>query len=166
RSPDTIVVVRAQGTATAEGLRQARELGAVARLARDASGSTSYGVNVMFRRGHPEVTVASSLQGLGLNLPAPLNKAPETALPLRYENVLTRETLALPRDAQAGHLQDQLTFEAGRLVSINFVRDVSGPESRVLRGTIGVGLAPGESVAMPEQGVAANINLANVNLDQ
>ncbi|MEJ6021497.1 YhdP family protein [Ramlibacter sp. PS4R-6] len=166
RSPDTVIVIRAQGTATAEGLRQARELGAVARLARDASGGTPYAVNVMFRRGHPEVTVTSSLQGLGLNLPAPLNKAPDAVLPLRYENALTREALALPHEAQAGRLQDQLTFEAGRLVSVNLLRDVSGPETRVLRGTIGVGLAAGEGVAMPEQGIAANINLASVNLDQ
>jgi uncharacterized protein YhdP len=35
----------------------------------------------------------------------------------------------------------------------------------VLRGAIGVGLASGESAALPEQGVMANINLANVNLD-
>jgi uncharacterized protein (TIGR02099 family) len=166
RSTETVVVIRAQGTATAEGLRQARELGSVARLARDATGSTPYSVNVMFRRGQPEVTVTSSLQGLGLNLPAPLNKTAESALPLRYENVLTRETLALPRDQQAARLQDQLTFEAGRLVTVNFVRDVSGAEPKVLRGAIGVGLNSGESVAMPEQGVAANINLANVNLDQ
>jgi uncharacterized protein (TIGR02099 family) len=166
RSPETIVVIRASGTATAEGLRQARELGPVARLARDATGSTPYSVNVMFRRGVPEVAVTSTLQGLALNLPAPLNKPAESALPLRYENALTRETLALPRDQLAGRLQDQLAFEAGRLVAVNFVRDVSGAEARVLRGSVGIGLAPGESVSMPEQGVAANINLANVNLDQ
>jgi uncharacterized protein (TIGR02099 family) len=166
RSPETIVVIRAQGTATADGLRQARELGTAARLARDASGSTPYAVSVMFRRGHPEVTVTSTLQGLALNLPAPLNKSADSSLPLRYENVLTRESLALPREAAAGRLQDQLTFEAGRLVSVNFVRDVSGPEPRVLRGAVGVGLAPGEGVTMPEQGVAANVNLASVNLDQ
>jgi uncharacterized protein YhdP len=43
---------------------------------------------------------------------------------------------------------------------------VSGPEPQVLRGAIAAGLAPGESAAMPEQGVMANINVASVNLDQ
>ena len=41
-------VLRAQGTATAEGLRQARELGFVSRLARDATGSAAYNVNLAF----------------------------------------------------------------------------------------------------------------------
>lgn len=164
RSADSVVAIRAQGTATAEGLRQARELGFVTRLAKDASGSTAYSVNVMFRRGQPEVAVTSNLQGLALNLPAPMAKAAEAAMPLRYENVLTRESLAQPRDA-SGVLQDQLTFELGRVMSVVFLRDVAGGEARVLRGAIAVGLAPGESATLPEQGVAANVNLASVNLD-
>ncbi|HUR90435.1 MAG TPA: AsmA-like C-terminal region-containing protein, partial [Ramlibacter sp.] len=166
RSPETLVAIHAQGTASAEGLRQAKELGFVARLAKDASGSTPYNVSVLFRRGVPEVTVTSTMQGLALNLPAPLAKSADSSLPLRYENTLTRESLALPPSGAARPLQDQLTFEMGRLVSIAFLRDVSGPEARVLRGAIGVGLAPGETAAMPDQGVMANINLANVNLDQ
>jgi uncharacterized protein (TIGR02099 family) len=166
RSADTIVQIRAQGTATAEGLRQAKELGSVARIARDASGSTPYTVGVLFRRGLPEVNVTTDLRGLALALPAPLAKSADAAMPLRYENRLTRESLALPRDAQDARLQDELTFELGRVVSIAFLRDVSSPEARVLRGAIGIGLAPGEAIGMPEQGVMANINLASVNLDQ
>ena len=46
-----------------------------------------------------------------------------------------------------------------------YVRDLSGPEPRVIRGGIAVGLAAGESAPLPEQGVMANINLANVNVD-
>jgi len=166
RSPTTIVQIRAQGTATAEGLRQAKELGFIARLAKDASGSTPYTVGVMFRRGQPEVSVTSDLRGLALALPAPLAKPAEAAMPLRYENQLTRESLALPRDAPDAKLQDQLSFDMGRVVSVAFLRDVSGREARALRGAIGIGLAPGEAITLPEQGVTANINLANVNLDQ
>jgi len=166
RSSEMVVAIHAQGTATAEGLRQAKELGFVSRLARDSTGSAGYNVSVLFRRGAPEVSVTSNLQGLAMNLPAPLAKPAETSLPLKYENALTRESLALPRDAMAGKLQAQFAFELGRVVQIAFVRDVSSPETRVLRGTIGVGLAPGESTLMPDQGVMANINLANVNLDQ
>ena len=166
RSTETLVAINAQGTATAEGLRQAKELGFVARLAKDASGSTPYNVSVMFRRGAPEVAVTSTLQGLALSLPAPLAKAADTQLPLRYENTLTRESLASPGVGAARTLQDQLTFEVGRLVSMAFTRDVSTPEPRVLRGAIGIGLAPGEGASMPAEGVAANINLSGVNLDQ
>jgi uncharacterized protein (TIGR02099 family) len=162
---DSSIVLRAAGTLTAEGLRQAKELGAVARLAKDAAGATSYAVNVTFRRGVPEVAVTSNLQGLALNLPAPMNKSADAALPLRYENALTRESLAPPAAGSMARLQDQLSLEIGRMASIVFVRDLSGGEPRVLRGAIGVGLAPGESVALPEQGVTANISLASVNLD-
>lgn len=166
RAGESMVQIRAQGTATAEGLRQAKELGVVARLAQEASGSTPYNVYVMFRRAQPEVTVTSTLQGLALNLPAPMAKSADAAMPLHFENQLTRESLALPPDADGGKLQDQLTFDLGRMVSVAFLRELSGPEPRVLRGAIGMGLAGGEAAVLPEQGVSANINLGSVNLDQ
>jgi uncharacterized protein (TIGR02099 family) len=161
---ETTIQLRAQGTATAEGLRQARELGFVSRLARDAAGSAAYNVIIGFRRGVPEVAVASNLQGLALNLPPPLAKPAETALPLRYENALTRESLGAP-SGTTRRLQDRVTAELGRVASLVFVRELAEPEPRVIRGAVAVGLGPGESAALPEQGVSANINLANVNLD-
>lgn len=155
---DATVALRAQGTATAEGLRQAKELGFVSRLARDASGGAAYQLNLAFRRGIPEITVTSSLQGLALNLPPPLSKPADSTLPLRYENVL------VPGGA-AGARLDQIAVEIGRLASIVYVRDIAGPEPRVLRGALGVGLAPGESAQLPEQGVTANINFASIDFD-
>ena len=154
------VVFKAQGNLTADGLRQARELGFVARLAQNASGGTAYTANLGFRRSAVDVVVSSNLEGMALNLPAPLSKSAETALPFRFENTLLRDSMA-----PGQKLQDQLTLTVGRLASVIFVRDVSGPEARVVRGTIGVGLEPGESVPMPISGVVANIALARVDLD-
>jgi uncharacterized protein (TIGR02099 family) len=151
------VVLRAQGTATAEGLRQARELGFVSQLARQATGGSSYAAVLSFRRGKPEVLVTSSLQGLALGLPAPLSKSAEAALPLRYENVLLPES--------AGPAQDQLSVELGRVASVTYVRDLSGAEPRVLRGAIAIGLAPGESAQPPDRGVAANVRLDATSID-
>jgi uncharacterized protein (TIGR02099 family) len=162
-SPDAGVILRAQGTATAEGLRQARELGFVSRVARDASGSAAYHLTLAFRRGVPEISVTSNLQGLALNLPPPLAKPAEAVLPMRYENTLVRDAPAAAAGPQA--LRDQLSLELGRLVSVTYVRDLSGPEPRVIRGGIAVGVARDESDPMPEQGVMANVNLASVNLD-
>ena len=154
------VAFKAQGTLTAEGLRQAKDLGFAARLAEHASGSAAYAASVLFRRGIAEVTVSSSLQGMALNFPAPLAKTAEAALPLRFENAL------LPASLNPGQtLQDQLTVSIGRVASINYVRDVSGAEPRVLRGGIGVGLEEGESAPTPPAGVAANIKLAQLDLD-
>jgi uncharacterized protein (TIGR02099 family) len=154
------VLLRAQGTVTAEALRQAHELGFVSRLARDFSGSTGYNLALAFRRGTPEVQVTSNLQGMAIHLPAPLNKPAEAVLPLRYETALTREALA-----PNARVQDMLSVDVGRLASVNFVRDLGEAEPRVLRGTIAVGLAAGETVAMPDDGVTANVQLASFNVD-
>jgi uncharacterized protein YhdP len=78
---DATIALRAQGTATAEGLRQAKELGFVSRLARDASGGAAYQLHLAFRRGVPEITVTSTLQGLALNLPPPLSNGARLSAP-------------------------------------------------------------------------------------
>lgn len=156
----TIVQLRGQGTVTAEGLRQAQELGFVSRLARDFSGSTAYTLALAVRRGTPEVQVTSNLQGMAIQLPAPLAKPADGTLPLRYETALTREALV-----PGAKLQEQLSVEVGRLASVSYVRDLSTPEPQVLRGAIAVGLAPGETVAMPAEGVMANVQLGDFDVD-
>ena len=73
----------------------------------------------------------SNLVGMQIDLPAPLAKpvAP-TALPLR---------LQLTPLADAEHaLRDSLQFELGDLLKAQFQRDLSGPEPRVLRGSVAV----------------------------
>ncbi len=150
-------VIRVQGTATAEGLRQARELEPVPRVARQATGSAAYSAVIGLRPAGVDVTVTSSLQGLAIALPAPLNKTAEAALPLRFE---------LQRTGSAARPQDQLRLELGRLGGFHYVRDTSGPAPVVLRGAIGLGLPSGGVPALPEQGVAATLNLAGVSLDE
>jgi len=158
------IVLRAQGGVTAEGLRQARELGFLARLAQHASGSASYAATLAFRRGLPELKVQSTLQGLGLSLPAPLNKPAQAALPIKFENALLRESL-LASAGDASPLRDQLSLEIGRIGAVTYVREHGVSQTKVLRGAIGVGLSSDEAVALPEEGVVANINLNGVDLD-
>ena len=153
-------IFRAQGTVTAEGIRLAKDLGLASRLGQSATGSTAYNATLGFRRGVAEVVVTSNLQGMALSLPAPLNKTAEALLPSRFENTLLRETLA-----PGLKLQDQLLFSAGNVVAVQYVRDISTAQARVLRGSIAVGLDPGESAPLPEAGVAANIKLDNFNVD-
>lgn len=164
REAEPSVLFRAQGTATAEGLQQAKSLGFVSRLAHSATGSTAYTATVAVRRGVAEIAVQSNLQGVALNLPPPFTKAAEAVLPLRFENTL------LPAAATAGSgssipLLDQMVLDMGAVGSLVYVRDLSGPDTRVLRGGIGIGLNPGESVPLPAVGVAANINLGDVDVD-
>jgi uncharacterized protein (TIGR02099 family) len=157
---DANIVFKAQGVASAEGLRQAKELGFVSRLGQSATGSAAYAATLAFRAGVPEIAITSNLQGMALNLPAPLGKTADSALPLRYDNSLVASTIG-----EGQKLQDTIQVDLGTVASINYVRDISGKEPRVLRGTIGVGLLPGESAPPISDGVVANINLAQVDVD-
>lgn len=159
--------LRAQGVASAEGLRQASELGLLSKLARKATGSAPYTFTLALRRGVPELQVSSSLQGLALALPVPMGKSAEASMPVRFENQLTRESLA-PVGAAAKvppPLQDRLALEVGGVGAVSYVRDLGGAQPRVLRGSIALGLAPGESAPLPERGVAANIQVGEVDVD-
>jgi uncharacterized protein (TIGR02099 family) len=156
--------LRLQGTATAEGLRQARELGFAARLAAYGSGTAAYTATLGFRGGVPELLINSNLVGMALNLPAPFAKTAEAPLPLRLETSAVRASLVVGSDGTV-HAQDQLQLDLGKLVNVVYVRDVSGPEARVLRGALGVGLAADESAPLPTDGVVANINLATIDVD-
>lgn len=153
--------LRFTGTATAEGVRQARELGAAGRLAHFASGGTAYSATIGLRSGVPELQISSSLAGLGLTLPAPFAKEPDTALPVRFESALLRT----PANVAGGRMRDRLQLDIGKVASFTFVRDLAGAEPRVQSGAIAVGLASDESAPLPEEGVVANVNMARLDAD-
>lgn len=153
--PDGSLRFSGQGSASAEGLRRAVELGPLARLASSFNGQTSYRASLGFVRGVPELTVTSNLVGLASDLPVPMRKAADTPMPLRYQNTLQAEPL------QAGQaLRDSLRIELGPLQA-QFQRDVSGDTPRVLRGGIGVN----EAAPEPTAGVVVNVNVAALPLD-
>ncbi len=163
---ESAIQLRAQGTATAEGLQQARQLGMLSQLARSATGSTPYTLALAFRRGVPEILVATNLQGLGLALPAPLAKTADALLPVRFETRVAQESLAaVPAGAAPPPLRDQMTLDLGSLGSASFQREHQGNQTRVLRGAIGIGLGVGEVAPMPVDGVAANIRAEQMDVD-
>ena len=157
---------RLQGVASADALRQARELGMVARLAQKATGTAAYAATLGLRSGIPEFSLTSNLVGLGLNLPAPLGKAEQAALPLRLESALIRDSQSAAGGAASARQLDHLVLDLGRVGSVQYVRDVSAAEPRVLRGAIAVGLAEGETAPMPAEGVLANIRMGDLDVDQ
>lgn len=163
---ESSVQVRGQGVATAEGLRQATQWPGVPELARRASGSAAYALTLGVRRGLPEVLVTTNLQGMALDLPAPLGKSADAVVPLRYESQLAREsTVPAAAGAAAPPLREQMAVEIGGIGSASYLLDHSGPVPRVLRGAIAIGLPPGETAAMPEQGVSANVRTEHLDLD-
>ncbi|OGB17288.1 MAG: TIGR02099 family protein [Burkholderiales bacterium RIFCSPHIGHO2_12_FULL_67_38] len=156
---------RGQGTARAEGLRDA-DLGFVSRLFANASGSAAYTAQLGFRAGVPELMVTSGLQGLALNLPAPLGKVAADSLPLRYENtVLSTAADASGEVARSDRLTVLLGPEQAPLAALRYERDIVGAEPRVLRGSVALGLGAGESAPLPADGVLANIQVGQINVD-
>lgn len=160
---DAPIVLRAQGQLSADGLRAARELGPLARLGRVASGATSYSATLGFRRGVPELSLHSTLQGLGLDLPEPLRKSAEAALPLHYESSLLRDSANPATPAQ--RLQDQLRVELGQVFAAHYVRSLAGSDPVVLRGALALGAAAGPLGNLPEHDVQAKLVLDSLNLD-
>lgn len=156
-------VLRLAGTASADGLRAAKELGFIARLGEYATGSTAYNATLGVRSGVPELLITSNLQGLGLSLPAPFAKAPETMLPLRLENALVRPAVATSNTKAP--LIDRWQVDLGKLANAIYIRDISGTDARVLSGAIGVGLAADETAPLPNSGVVANISMGRVDID-
>ena len=157
----TALQLKINGTLTAEGLRQARELGFASRLAQRASGKTNYNATLGLRQGHPELVITSELNGMALGLPAPLNKAAAAKMPLRIASQLTKESLA----PKSKVLHDQITVTLDRLLSVIYVRDLSGARPRVVRGGIAVGQSVIDAVPMRDNAVTLNLQLPTVDMD-
>ena len=161
-------VLRLQGTASAEGLRQASELGAAATsMARYASGAASYQATLALRAGVPEIVVSSSLSGMGLALPPPFAKAPEVALPLRLELGAARASAGTGGGAAGAVLPGQslMRLDWGRLASLALVTGGAGDTARVLRGAVVVGSGALEPLVLPERGISATVALDALDID-
>ncbi len=159
--------VRAQGTATAEGLRAVAPAGPLAGLAERASGSTPFSVQIGMRHGVPEVLVNMSLQGMAIDLPAPLGKSEQGAMPVKFEMQLTPQSVAAASVANAAsNLQDQVSVDVSGVGSVQFVRQLDEKKhpTKVLRGAIGVGLVAGQVLQLPDSGVVADVNLDDLDI--
>ncbi|MET0980836.1 MAG: YhdP family protein [Telluria sp.] len=150
---DGAIAVRLAGTLSADGMRRSAPPG-LARLASRLSGSTRYTGAVTVRERRLGVTIDSTLAGLGLELPAPLNKPQADSLPLHF--VLDGAP------AVGGVGRDELRLSMGNAVAARYLRSRQ-PHSgwRVERGGIGVNLpAPA-----PDEGMMINVDMKSLNAD-
>jgi len=144
----------ASGVATAEALRRANELGIVAHVAQSAVGQSAYKLQLVFpsnaQGGGMDLSVASNLVGLALNLPAPLNKEADANLPLAV------------RITPQGQNRDELRVDLGKLFAMQYRRDTSGDTAKVLRGAIALqDVLP----SLPQAGVLGQAKLGALNAD-
>lgn len=152
---------RGSGSASAAGLRDSG-LAPLQALAERASGSARYNATLAFRGGAPELRIDSNLQGLALNLPAPLAKPAEAVWPLRVET----SVLGLRDDkASSDRVSVQLGPAAQPLVDLLAERDLRGDSARLQRGSLAVGLPAGERAALPPQGLHAQVRVGELDLD-
>ncbi|MEW7850159.1 YhdP family protein [Massilia aurea] len=154
-APDGSTRVTLAGTLSAEGMRRTAPAPALGRLAERLSGSTPYRGDIVVKGGHRTITVDSTLGGLGVTLPSPLNKAQDATLPLHFvlEGEPTVEGLA----------RDVIRVGVGQGLAARYEREKQGKGAwRVTHGGIGVNVpAP-----RPDEGLMAHLDMKALNVDQ
>ena len=126
---DASVRVTLQGRINADGARKA---GAPAWV-EHVRGATDWRAVITARKRNADVVVESTLQGLAVNMPAPMVKTAAELMPLRIE-----------RRQLAGN-QERLTLSVGELVNANLLRRTDGGRAAVTRGGVRFGPGPVET---------------------
>jgi uncharacterized protein (TIGR02099 family) len=156
-TPGPAVLFQAQGRVSASALRAARDLYPLDWLAQHAGGSAAYSLRLGWQQGQADLSLQSTLEGLSLQLPAPLGKTANSAMPLSVR--------IQPQGDKPG-LQDQIQVTLGDVARIHYVRDVSAATPRVLRGSLNLGVAGLKMPALSESGVTANVVMDRLSLDE
>ncbi|SFV10723.1 TIGR02099 family protein [Pseudoduganella namucuonensis] len=152
---DGSIQVRVGGAVTTDGLRKTWPTPAVQRVANHLNGGTRYSALVSARDHRYTVTVDSSLAGLGLDFPAPLNKNAADLMSLRF-------VLNGANANEAGLMRDDIRVSLGAGISAAWQRQRQGKGPwKLVRGGIGVNVAPPE----PDSGLALNASLKSLNVD-
>lgn len=154
---DGSVLVRAEGSLSAAGIRQAYAMPVNSRAGDRITGSTRYATTIRVRDGNPSVLVESNLAGIALDFPEPLRKATADSLPLRFE-------LTQLASSDKLLLRDQIRLSLGATLNAHYEREKPAAREaawRVVSGGIGVNAPAPE----PDSGVYANVNMASLNLD-
>jgi uncharacterized protein (TIGR02099 family) len=152
---DAAIVVRLAGTLAAEGLRRTAPEPALQRLGRHLSGATRYTGAVVVRDRQHTVILDANLAGLGMELPAPLNKAAADSLPLHF-------VLAGGPANEAGVAHDEIRVGLGGGMAARYLRAKQGRGPwLVQRGGIGVNLPAPD----PDSGLMLNVNMKALNVD-
>jgi uncharacterized protein (TIGR02099 family) len=153
---DGSIAIRMAGTATADGMRATGSLPALQRLSAKLSGGARFGGSVLVKDRQTQIVVDSTLAGMGVQLPAPLNKAAAEVLPLHF-------TLNGQPTGENGVAHDEIRVAVGSSMAARYVRERQphGPWL-VTRGGIGVNVPAPE----PDSGMMINVNMKSVNVDR
>jgi uncharacterized protein (TIGR02099 family) len=154
---DGSTAVRLDGVMTADGIARFAANPAMKRFARKLSGSTRYTANVKVKNQRLDFSLDSSLAGMAIDLPAPLQKASGESLPLRV-------SIAPAGLFDTATQSEEIKLGLGRAISARYLRQ--RPVSKasgwhLVRGGIGVNTPP----PLIDTGVALSISLSSLNAD-
>lgn len=153
---DGDTLVRLDGALTANGLRQTYASPVLQRMLERVSGAARYSGTIAIRRHQPEITIESDLQGLALNLPAPLRKQAHESWPLKFE-------LTGLNSGDAAIERDEIRLSLGTLMSARYRRQKTpGRQWEVQSGGIGFG----QPAPQPDSGLTIYADARNIDLDQ
>lgn len=153
---DGTTLVKADGNLTAEGVRKVYTTPVTRRSSERIAGGTRYNTSIRVKNGQPEIIVESTLAGIALDFPAPLRKAANESLPLRFE------LIPLP-SSDSTVLRDEMKLSLGAAISARYERQKSADKAtwKVVRGGIGVNVpAP-----IPDSGLIANVSMKSLDID-
>ena len=164
-----LLSVNAQGTLNAAGLKRFAD----SPVTRAMQGATPYRATINIKKRAADLLITSDLQGLALDLPAPLNKAANEILPLRLERTNLNEQEAARRGVRArpevrGGVRAEVQGDAiiaslGKIVSVQLLRRKEGDDYRILRG----GIAFNEAASVPDRfGLQITGNVRNLDVDR
>lgn len=141
-----VVQINASGKATAAGLSQAFDHPLMRRL----QGSTKWNGQITLRKKLADAVFTSNLQGLGSELPLPLNKKAADSVMLRLE----RKATSLD--------QDSISVSYGKVLAAQMERRRQADEMKIERGSINLGGSP---LKLPPNGLWLTGYLPYLDLD-
>jgi uncharacterized protein YhdP len=156
---DGVIRIKAEGQLTADGVRKAFPYNELKHLLNRIDGNAGYTAIIQVKNKQTEIWADSTLQGMALRLPAPVNKLAADSMPLHFELV------AAPFAPNANAVeQDEMKLSLGGLLNARYLRQKETEASawKVVSGGIGVN-AP---APMPESGLSAHLELAGLNVDE
>lgn len=149
--------VNANGTLTADGLRRNYPGGSMGKMMGRLSGSMPYTLSIAQKAGsqgdgYPDILLESSMNGLGINLPAPLGKKGSETRQLR----VTANAIASTGKAR----RDEIKIAYGSGVAAHYERQKTNKIWQLVRGGLGVNMKP---VLHP--GVSLNLKMPSLDMN-
>ncbi len=160
---DGVIRIKADGQMTGEGVRKAYPQAELKRLLARIDGTASFSSIIQVKNKQTEIWVDSSLQGMALRLPVPLNKAMTETMPLHFEMTAMAPALIAATNTRAVE-QNEIKLAVGKMLNARYLLQKNSENSpkRVVSGGIGINVpAP-----MPDSGLSAYFELASLNIEE